>query len=92
MLNDVVTYSEFRAHLATYLDQVVDDSLPLVVKRRNGKKVVIVDADHYNSMDETAYLMSSPANHKALMKAIKGDPKKRIKYKSVDDFRKKFGI
>lgn len=89
---DTISYSEFRAHLATYLDRVMDDSLPLVVKRGKGRRVVIIDEDEYNRMDETAYLMSSPANHKALMEAIKEPAKNRKKYRSVDDIRKDFGI
>jgi len=89
---DTISYSEFRAHLATYLDNVVNDSLPLVVKRKDGKKIIIVDADQYNAMDETAYLLSTPANQKALMEAMKEPAKNRKKYKSADDIRKEFGI
>ena len=89
---ETVSYSELRANLATYLDRVYDDSLPLVVKRKNGKRLVITTEEHYNRMDETAYLMASPANAKHLRDALKGDPKKRTKYKSVAEFSKKHGI
>ncbi len=89
---ETVSYSEFRANLSSYLDKVCDDSLPMVIKRRNGKKIVIISEDDYNSMDETAYLCSTEANKEVLLEALHGDPKKRIKYKSVDDLREKLGI
>ena len=89
---ETVSYSEFRAHLAGYLDKVCDDSLPMVVKRRNGKKIVILSEDDYNSMDETAYLCSTEANKRNLLEALHGDPKDRIRYKSVDELREKLGL
>jgi len=92
---ETVSYSEFRANLAMYLDRVVDDCLPLVVKRRNGKKLVVIDEEEYNRMDETAYLMSTKENRKHLLEAIEEskDPATPRKiYSSVDEIRKEFGI
>jgi antitoxin YefM len=89
---ETVSYSEFREHLASYLDGVVDDSLPLVVKRKNGKKVVVISEEEYNSLDETAYLMSTKANREHLLEALAQDPKTFIKYESVDDLCKDLGI
>ncbi len=89
---ETVSYSEFRAHLSTYLDKVCDDSLPMVVKRRNGKKIVIISEEDYSSIDETAYLSSTKANKKALLEAINEPAHKRKKYSSVNEIRKEFGI
>jgi len=89
---ETVSYSEFRAHLAGYLDKVCDDSLPLVVTRRGGHRVVVISESDYNSMDETDYLLSTEENRKNLLEALNGDPKDRIKYKSVDDLREKLGL
>ncbi len=89
---ETVSYSEFRAHLAGYLDKVCDDSLPLVVKRRSGQRVVIISEDDYNSMDETDYLLSTEANKEVLLEALNEPAHKRAKYSSVDEIRKEFGI
>ena len=92
MFYDTVSYSEFREHLKSYLDRVEDDCAPLRIKRRNGKKLVVIPEDYFNSMDETEYLLASPANARHLRKALK-EPKKRYKrYKSVDAIRKEFEI
>ncbi len=92
---ETVSYSEFREHLASYLDGVVDDSLPLVVKRKNGKKVVVISEEEYNSLDETAYLMSTKANREHLLEALadsyKPDKNRKV-YKNVDEIRKEFNI
>ncbi|QMW22554.1 type II toxin-antitoxin system Phd/YefM family antitoxin [Sandaracinobacteroides saxicola] len=65
-------YSDTRANLKTVMDRVVDDHEPVIVTRRNGEPVVIVSLSDWNSMDETAYLLSTPANAAALREAVAG--------------------
>ena len=90
--HEIVSYSQFRSHLGGYLDKVCDDNLPLVVTRRGGKSVVVIPEEDYMPMDETAYLLSTEANKEALMEALNGDPKDRIRYKSVDELREKLKL
>ena len=87
---DTISYSEFRAHLASYLDAIENDSLPLVVKRKDGQRFVITTEEHYSSMDATTHLKSSPVNHKIQMKAIHS--KKSARYASSAEAFKKLGI
>jgi len=54
-------YSELRANMKHYLDTVIRDNEPLVVHRQGSEPVVIMSLDDYNAMEETAYLMKSPA-------------------------------
>ena len=54
------TYSELRAKLKEYLDRVVKDSDNVVVNRGGGSAVVIMSMEEYESMTETAYIMSQP--------------------------------
>jgi antitoxin YefM len=51
-----------RANLASVLDQVTDDHVPVLVTRNGGKPVVVVSLEDWNQMDETTYLLSTPAN------------------------------
>jgi len=64
------TSTDFRARLAAMMDKVNDDHEPLLVTRAKGKPVIVISLEDYEAMDETAYLLASPANAKALREAI----------------------
>jgi antitoxin YefM len=64
------TSTEFRANLSAMMDKVNDDHEPLIVTRAKGRPVVVISLEDYAAMDETAYLLSSPANARALREAI----------------------
>lgn len=63
---DAITYSAARANLAATMDRVCDDHDPVIITRRTGKNVVLVSQEDWNSMEETAYLLKSPANAERL--------------------------
>ncbi|WP_375403294.1 type II toxin-antitoxin system Phd/YefM family antitoxin [uncultured Sphingomonas sp.] len=67
---DVLTYSDTRANLKAVMDRVVEDHAPVVIARQNGKPVVMVSLEDWSAKEETEYLMSSPANARALREAI----------------------
>ena len=67
---DTINYSTFRSNLASVLDKVNDDHLPVLVTRQNGKPAVILSLEDYNSYEETVYLMTSPVNARRLNQAI----------------------
>ena len=64
--------TELRASLSAVMDQVNDDHEPVIVTRAKGRPVVMVSLEDWASMDETAYLLASPANAARLQRAIKG--------------------
>ena len=59
-------YTDLRANLKSYIDAVIDDYDTVVVNRGNGKGVVMISLDEYNSLKETEYLMSSPVTMVAI--------------------------
>lgn len=65
-----MTYTDSRARYAETLDAVVDDREPVIVTRQGHEPVVIVSLDDYQSLQETAYLMRSPANASRILQAI----------------------
>ena len=62
--------TDLRANLSSVMDQVNDDHEPVIVTRAKGKPVVMVSLEDWASMDETTYLLASPANRAALLKSI----------------------
>ncbi len=65
-----VSYSELRANLASYMDEVCESRAPLLVTRQNARSVVIIAEDEYDAMMETLHLLRSPANADRLLRAI----------------------
>jgi antitoxin YefM len=59
-----------RASLSAVMDQVNDDHEPVIVTRAKGRPVVMVSLEDWASMDETTYLLSSPANRAELLASI----------------------
>jgi antitoxin YefM len=77
------TYTALRENLATFLDRVTDDREVVVVKRRRGQPdVAIIAADELAGLEETAYLLRSPANARRLAQAL-AESKANDKKKSV---------
>lgn len=67
---DAMSYTTVRERLAETLDRVCQDHTPVIVTRRKGPAVVMVSLEDYRSMEETAYLMRSPANAARLRASI----------------------
>lgn len=67
---DAITYSAARANLADTMDRVCDNHDPIIVTRRSGRNVVLVSQEDWNAIEETAYLLKSPANAARLRKSL----------------------
>lgn len=67
---DAISYSAFRSKLAGTLDRVNEDHKPVLITRQNGKPAVVMSLEDFQSYEETAYLMASPANAARLNRAI----------------------
>ncbi len=65
-----INYTELRKSLKKNLDLTSDNHETLIVHRPNGKSVVVLSLEDYNSMTETEYLLSSKANAERLNKSI----------------------
>lgn len=67
---DAMTYSYTRQHFADVMDRVNDDRAPVLITRQQGKPVVMMSLDDYNALEETAYLLRSPANARRLLESV----------------------
>ena len=67
---DVISYTRVRQHLAENMDKVCNDHTPIIITRKNERNVVMMSLEDYHALDETAYLLSSPANAQRLRESI----------------------
>ncbi|CAN5175920.1 hypothetical protein BH10PSE6_BH10PSE6_59660 [soil metagenome] len=67
---DTVSYGRSRQALDRLMDKVSDDRAPLIVKRPGKRPVVVMDLEEYRGMEETIYLMRSPANVRRLLRSV----------------------
>ncbi len=68
MQNIPFTYA--RKKLKDTIDYVCDNSEPVLITRGNKPAAVLMSLEDYKSYDETAYLMSNPANAKHLLESM----------------------
>ncbi len=66
-----ITASEARKRLFPLIKQVNDDRAPVEIISNHGR-AYLVAADDFESMEETDYLLRSPANAARLMAAAEG--------------------
>ena len=64
-----ISASEARKRLFPLIRQVNEDSVAIEIVSNAGN-AVLVSLDEWNSIQETAYLMASPANAKRLLDAL----------------------
>ena len=68
---DAINYTTARKNFAKTMDKVCDNHEPIIITRENAKPVVMMSLEDYNAIEETAYLLRSPANAKRLRASIK---------------------
>jgi antitoxin YefM len=67
---DAITYTSARANLAHTMDRVCNDHEAIIITRNGQQSVVMLSLEDFTSLEETAYLLRSPANTKRLLGAI----------------------
>ena len=67
---ETLSISDTRANLKAVLDRVVADKVPIAITRPKGEGVVMISASEWSSIEETLYLLQSPANAKRLLESI----------------------
>jgi antitoxin YefM len=65
-----ITYTAARENLASTMDRVCNDHDPVIITRNREQAVVMLSLEDYEALQETAYLLRSPANAKRLIESI----------------------
>jgi len=66
---DAISYSAARANLASTMNRVCNDHEPLIITRNGEQSVVMLSLQDYKALEETAYLLRTPANAQRLLAA-----------------------
>jgi len=67
---EAITYTAARQNLAKTMDKVCRDYSPVIVTRKSSNSVVIMSLEHFEALEETAYLLRSPKNARRLLESI----------------------
>ena len=65
-----ISYTAAREALTKTMDEVCRDRAPVMITRKRDRAVVMMSLADYESLEETAYLLRSPANAQRLLEAI----------------------
>jgi antitoxin YefM len=61
-----LSVNKFRSNLKTFVDQAIDEHVPLKITRRAGRDFVVVSAEDWEREQETLYVLQNSS----LMKQI----------------------
>lgn len=67
---DAIPYSRLRRNLASEMDRVCADHIPVIVTRQSAASVVMLSLADYEALEETAHLLRSPKNAERLRASI----------------------
>ena len=67
---DATSYTVVRANLAKTMEKVCNDHAPVIITRKRESPVVMISMEDFQAMEETAYLLRSPANARRLLESI----------------------
>ncbi|MEG4960396.1 MULTISPECIES: type II toxin-antitoxin system Phd/YefM family antitoxin [unclassified Microcoleus] len=92
MMSTEITYTEAEANLKNLCDRAVETGEVIVITRPSGKNAVLISEAELESLLETLYLLSSPANATCLFAALKRAKSRVIQPQTLDEICQKFGI
>jgi antitoxin YefM len=67
------TVTDFRKKMKGHLHQIEIDQDILILSGAKKKDFVVLTLEQFNAMEETAHLLSTPANANRLLESIKQD-------------------
>ena len=81
---NAITYTAARENLASTIDKVCNDRDPVIITRKRSQSVVMISLEDYEALEETAYLLRSPANAKRLISSLENLEKGNAAEREID--------
>ena len=79
-----ITYAAARKNLASTINRVCEDNAPVIITRNRDQAVVMLSLAEYESLQETAHLLRSPANAKRLLESIEAIKRGKVIRKNIN--------
>lgn len=86
------TYTDARANFSGLCDEVTENQEIVIIRRRKGKSVAMIDAAELQSLVESAHLMRSPKNAERLLTALDRALKGQGKASDIDQLKAESGL
>jgi len=86
------TYTQARANLAKFCNEVVQNRETVIIRRRAAEDVALIAADELAGLMETAHLLRSPKNAERLLTALAHARAGTIAPQSVEELRREIGL
>ncbi|NQY65985.1 MAG: type II toxin-antitoxin system prevent-host-death family antitoxin [Alteromonadaceae bacterium] len=67
---NTISYTFARTNLGSTMAQVCNDHVPVIITHKSVALVVMMSLEDYQAMQETTYLLRSPANARNLLESI----------------------
>ena len=67
---NAISYTAARANLSSTMKKVCNDHAPIIITRKSESPVVLMSLEDYEALEETTYLLRSPANARQLLESI----------------------
>lgn len=67
---NAIDFTTARENFVATMDRVCQDHAPVVITRERQPAVVMMPLEDYEALEETAYLLKSPANARRLMESV----------------------
>ncbi len=82
---NMVTVNEAKRNLDSLIKKVFSDAEPTIITTETGQQIVLLSLDEFNSWQETAYLLSNPANAARLRKSIAEAQAGKVTERELDE-------
>lgn len=82
---NMVTVNEAKRNLDSLIKKVFSDAEPTIITTETGQQIVLLSLDEFNSWQETAYLLSNPANAARLRKSIAEAQAGKVAERELDE-------
>ncbi|AZU04656.1 prevent-host-death family protein [Glycocaulis alkaliphilus] len=84
-MDTILTFSQARASLKALMERVTGNKAPAIITRQGGEPVVMVPLSEWEAIQETNYLLKSPANAARLAASIAAADKGEAVRHSADE-------